>query len=89
MIFVFHGRSGEAKMEGAEDEAGRRAATPTPASGDAAEGVATPRSALVLHSQMKRRTRKSLQWRPDDELEQHHYFELDETERGDFLCHRL
>lgn len=44
-----------------------------------------PKGVLVIHSQMKRRTKKSVQWRPEEELEMHHYFELDETERGIFL----
>ena len=40
-----------------------------------------PRGVLVIHSQMKNRVKKSLQWRADEELESHHFFELDETER--------
>lgn len=41
-----------------------------------------PKGVLVIHSQQKRRTKKSVQWRAEEELEMHHYFELDETERG-------
>jgi hypothetical protein len=41
-----------------------------------------PKGVLVIHSQMKKRTKKSVQWRTEDELEMYHYFELDETERG-------
>ena len=36
---------------------------------------------LVIHSQMKNRKKKSVRWRADEELEMHHFFELDETER--------
>ena len=41
-----------------------------------------PKGVLVLHAHQKRRPKKVLQWRPEEELEMHHYFELDETERG-------
>lgn len=43
-----------------------------------------PKGVLVIHSQMKRRVKKSVQWKTEDELEMHHFFELDETERGKF-----
>lgn len=48
----------------------------------AARESGKPRGVLVIHSQMKNRRKKSIRWRPDDELEMHHFFELDETERG-------
>lgn len=41
-----------------------------------------PKGVLVIHSQLKKRSKKSVQWKPEDELEMHHFFELDETERG-------
>ena len=41
-----------------------------------------PKGVLVIHSKLKNRTKKSVQWRTEDELEMHHFFELDETERG-------
>lgn len=41
-----------------------------------------PKGVLVIHSQQRRRPKKSLRWREDHELEMHHFFELDETERG-------
>lgn len=41
-----------------------------------------PKGVLVIHSQQRRRPKKSVQWRAEEELEMHHYFELDETERG-------
>ena len=44
-----------------------------------------PKGVLVLHAHQKKRPKKVLQWRPEEELEMHHYFELDETERGMFL----
>ncbi len=40
-----------------------------------------PKGVLVV-SQQRRRPKKSVQWRSEEELEMHHYFELDETERG-------
>ncbi|KAI9564550.1 hypothetical protein GHT06_008289 [Daphnia sinensis] len=40
-----------------------------------------PKGVLILHAHQKRRPKKNLQWRPEEELEMHHYFELDETER--------
>ena len=47
-----------------------------------AENTGKPKGVLVIHSQMKRRVKKSVQWKTEDELEMHHFFELDETERG-------
>ena len=44
-----------------------------------------PKGVLVIHSQMKNRTKKSVLWRSEDELEMYHYFELDETERGNLI----
>ena len=41
-----------------------------------------PKGVLVIHSQQRKRPKKSLRWREDHELETHHFFELDETERG-------
>ena len=41
-----------------------------------------PKGVLVIHSKLKNRTKKSVQWRTEDELEMYHFFELDETERG-------
>jgi len=41
-----------------------------------------PRGVLVIHSQMKNRKKKSVRWRAEEDLEMHHFFELDETERG-------
>lgn len=48
-----------------------------------------PKGVLILHASQKRRPKKSLQWRPEEELEMHHYFELDETERGMLSCDLL
>ena len=48
------------------------------------DAAGRPKGVLVIHSKLKNRTKKSVQWRTDDDLEMHHFFELDETERGDF-----
>lgn len=47
-----------------------------------------PKGVLVIHSQQKRRTKKSLRWR-DEELEIYHFFELDETERGEIIVYTI
>ena len=41
-----------------------------------------PKGVLVIHSKLKIRTKKSVQWKATEELNMIHYFELDETERG-------
>lgn len=48
-----------------------------------------PKGVLVLHASQKRRPKKCVQWRAEEELEMHHYFELDETERGECLPSRF
>jgi len=63
-----------AKVEGLVDD-----------SSQSADNTGKPKGVLVIHSQMKRRVKKSVQWRAEDELEMHHFFELDETERGKIL----
>lgn len=64
--------------DGSERDGG---GTPTASPSEQPEEEGKVRGVLVIHSQMKNRKKKSVRWRAEEELEMHHFFELDETER--------
>ena len=74
----------KSEVEGNE-ESSSRDSTKTDMADDESPPQSTdsgkPKGVLVV-SQQRRRPKKSVQWRSEEELEMHHYFELDETERG-------
>ena len=47
---------------------------------------AKPAKGVLIHSPKKTRTKKSVHWRADEELNTYRYFELDEMERKVESC---